>query len=1169
MRLVSIKLAGFKSFVDPANILIQSNINAIVGPNGCGKSNVVDALRWVIGESSAKQLRGELLTDVIFNGSTNRKPVGQAAVELMFDNSEGRLGGAYSQYNEISIRREITREGQSQFYLNGTRCRRKDITDVFLGTGLGPSSYAIIEQGMVSRLIEGKPEEIRVFLEEAAGISKYRERRRETENRIKHTRENLERLTDVRAELDKQLAHLKRQANAAERFKLLKEEQRLFKAQLSTLRCKKLDEQLQATHQELEEGATALEGKIAEQRRIDRELEQSRQQLTEANETSNQVQARFYAAGAEMARQEQQIQHIQDQDRQITADIRQTEQLLENSNRHLTDDQQQQQKLQQEIATLKPEVELAFQEHQLFDEKLQQAQDQQNQWQTEWDVVQAEASKIEQKVQIERTRVNHLQQKLQSVDSRLQQLNQQRENLHQPELGAIIEQLSAQADQLKQQMEQLQQQTNEINQQLQDQKNQHQAVRGEYEQNRQQLQTLLKQQASLEALQQAALGKANQGIAKWLAEKGWDKHSRLLDCLQVEAGWEKAVETVLQPYLEAICLDSEQDWLLAAEQLTQGKAALFNTSGRVAAKTNHATLRPLLAKISSKLPIDNLLTGIYVAEDAQSAMAQAQQLQANESIVSKDGIWFGPNWMRINNIKDETSGVLERKQSLEDLQTQIEQQQQKVQAFEQSLQEAQQKQVKLEEQRDYLQRDFRGVSANFGDVRSQLSAKQAQFEQIQQRFANVERELEDYKNQQTQAQAQLQEATQAKVQAEEKLPEFQLRRNELQQQREKQNSAVRELRQKVQQQKQIADQLQVRLSTTQNKLDYLESAIQRSQQQLAQLQTRLTELKDRHSTVLEPLPELQQQLQTVVSQRSEIEKELTAARAQVNHIEHSQRQSEKERLQIEELAQKQREHLEKLRISQSTLQTHRENQLQLIQETGFVLETLINELPPEAEEGSWQEQLNQIETRIQRLGPINLAAIEEFTTLSERKDYLDAQDKDLNEALTTLEDAIRKIDRESRGRLKETFDRANENFQSLFGKMFEGGNAQLELTGEEVLDAGIVIRAQPPGKRNTLLHLLSGGEKALTAIALVFALFQLNPAPFCVLDEVDAPLDEANVGRFCRLVESMSATVQFLYISHNKVSMSMAKQLIGVTMHEPGVSRLVSVDIDQAMAMHQ
>ncbi|HVV69773.1 MAG TPA: chromosome segregation protein SMC [Gammaproteobacteria bacterium] len=1171
MRLKTIKLAGFKSFVDPTAVTLNSNLTAIVGPNGCGKSNIVDAIRWVIGESSAKQLRGGLMTDVIFNGTAHRKPVGQAAIELLFDNSQGGLGGAYAQYSEISIRREITREGQSQFYLNSSRCRRRDILDVFLGTGLGPDSYAIIEQGVVSQLIEGKPEDIRIYLEEAAGISKYRERRRETENRIRSTRENLERLTDLRLEMEKQLEHLKRQANAAERYKNLKQEQRLVKGQLHALHAKTLNEKIVGHQLLLAQKTTELEGKIADHRRIEREIEQHRELQSAANESFNSVQGRFYQLGADIASQEQRINHIKERERQLASDLAQMETAWQEAEQNLSDDAENIENLSQEITTLEPlsKEAAALAEH--VQQQLQEAEQQRTTWQQTWDSFQTESSQAEQKAQLEKTRLTHLTQKSQDIGQQIQRLAQQQQQLDFGQLPAEIDTLATQSTQLKQQLDLDQEQAAELNAQIQQLRETIQQTQTERDTQRQELQKLQQRQASLDALQQAALGKADQGVSEWLNQQGWAEKPRLLEGLQVDNGWETAVETVLAPYLEAVCTDNPQDLTLAANSPVAGRLAVYHTTSGLEKSSpisaSSPQFVPLASKIASDLPLATLLHGIYAVESTTQALELTSALKPGESIVTRDGVWFGPCWVRISRAQDESTGILQRKQALQEIHTSITSYQEQLQTIENQLTHIQTTLKQYEEKRDNQQREFRENSREYSELHAQLSAKNTHLEQLRQRQAAITHELDQQQQLLEQTQEQLAEIQELAETAQLAQQQFAARREHLLKSRDSHNTTCQELRQRAQTAKQNADEQQVRLSSCQNQLHYLQQNIVRAQKQLTQLEQRRDELLARQEDIQLPLPELQEGLQNLLHERSVVEKELQTARHQVSQLEQQLRDIEQQRTATENAAQSLRDALAQIRIEQSTTQAHLENHLEQIQQAEFTLEQLLQELPEEAETTAWQQNLEQIENRIQRLGAINLAAIEEYSTVLERKTYLDNQDKDLCEALATLEEAIRKIDRESRSRLRETFERANENFQNLYQSMFPGGNAQLELTGEEVLDAGVLIRAQPPGKRNTMLHMLSGGEKALTAIALVFALFQLNPAPFCVLDEVDAPLDEANVGRFCRLVQSMANQVQFIYISHNKVAMEMAQQLVGVTMQEPGVSRLVTVDIDQAMAM--
>lgn len=1196
MHLKTIKLAGFKSFVDPTTVLLQSHLTAVVGPNGCGKSNIVDAIRWVIGESSARQLRGELLTDVIFNGTTGRKPVGQASIELLFDNSQGRWGGAYAQYNQLAIRREISRDGQSQFYLNGSRCRRRDITDIFLGTGLGPSSYAIIEQGVISKLIESKPEELRIYLEEAAGISKYRERRRETESRIKNTRENLDRLTDLRQEIEKQLDHLKRQANAAERYKNYKQEQHLYKAQLHALQCKEIVQQLDEKQQCLNEQSTHLEAKLADYRHVEREIENQREQQTEANDSLNSIQATYYSLGADITRQEQHIAHIQERERQLTADLARLEQSWQEAEHNVGEDQEQIETITRDLATLEPQTAEKAQVAAESAAQSQLAEQQLSEWQNQWDRFQTEAAQASQKLQVEQTRLQHLTQKKQGIEQRIARAEEQRQNSTFAALPEEINQWHQQSSQLQEQLENLHVSLSELNEAIQAQRQNNQQAQSERDDTQQALHHLLSRQSSLQALQQAALGKTETGVSEWLSQQGWMDKPRLLENIQVESGWEYAAETVLEPYIEALCIDNSEDLATAAQEFRSGRLTLFNTlrddryatsSGRMASTSKAEHLVTLSSKVQSQLPLENILAGVFVAHSITEALSIAPSLAAHESVVTPDGAWFGASWLRIRKNHDPSQGILHRKQALEEIQRLIETQQSQLKQHQEQLQTGQQQLNTLEAQRDSNQRLYRETSAQHNNANAKLSAKQAQLEQLQKRADSIQQELQEQQQLLAETITQMGVTESATTQASAQQQSFEVHRQQLLQTRDSYREQFQQRRHQAQVDKQAADECQVRISSLQSQLHYLQQNITRAQKQLSQLQDRRAELTNHLTEILQPLPQLRDALQELLTKRLAVDKELNDAREKVNQLTQLLRELEQRRSRLETQAQTVRESLEQLRIEQSSLQAHQAHHLEEIQQlfpahtekydtptsaeipttSHSPLEILLQEMPSEANISQWQERLTQIEERIRRLGAINLAAIDEYNTSLERKTYLDSQDKDLCDALTTLEEAIRKIDRESRERLRETFNKANDYFKELFTKVFEGGNAELELTGEELLNAGVVIRAQPPGKRNSLLHLLSGGEKALTAIALVFALFQLNPAPFCVLDEVDAPLDEANVRRFGRLVESMSATVQFIFITHNKVTMEMAKQLVGITMHEPGVSRLVSVDIDQAMAM--
>lgn len=1162
MRLKSIKLAGFKSFVDPTTVSFPSNLGCVVGPNGCGKSNIIDAVRWVMGESSAKNLRGENMTDVIFNGSVNRQPIGQASIELVFDNTDGTLGGEYARFAEIAIRRKVTREAISEYYLNGTKCRRRDITDIFLGTGLGPRSYAIIEQGMISRLIESKPEELRVFIEEAAGISKYKERRRETENRMRRTLENLERLTDLRDELGRQLQHLQRQAQAAERYTELKKEERLYKAQLQALQWRSLDGQVKGFEQSIRDLEVKLEGVIAEQRATDAGIEKYRDQHTQLNETFNEVQGRFYSVGAEIARAEQTIQHQQERSRQLSEDLRQTERSYQEAKEHLESDLDKQLRWGEEIDELQPELEMAQGSEEETSASLQTAEDAMQSWQQQWDEFNQQALEPRQKAEVQQSRIQHLEQALQRIQQRIAKLEEEKQSLSagpvEEELELLQEQLGEAELQAEEQQHRLEAQSEQINQfrednsQLDTQLN---AARNE-------LQSMRGRSASLEALQQAALGREQGAISDWLQQHGLSTNARLAENLKVSAGWETAVETVLGEHLQAVCVDGIDAVAELVSGLQQGRITLLDDSENKPVESLLA--ETLASKVETGDQAKTLLAGIYTADDLSSALALRSQLAAHESVITAEGLWLGANWLRVAKDSDEQAGVLQRQQALEQLTVSIEETEQKTEQLEAALQEGRRALLELESQREELQRTRQMQNNKHSELRSELSARQVRIEQISARRDRINSEIDESREQFQLEQESLGEARMILSEAIENMEQDSSQREALLARRDECRSVLDQARQRARHDKDAAHQLAMRYQSLRAQLDSMSQNIDRTRSQVEQLEERRATLAEGIAGTDEPVEELKLELEARLEARLQIEEELAEARRQVEEVEHKLRESEGMRSSIESRAQVVRGELEKARVEVQGLQVRRRALEEQLIETQYDLETVLTNLPEDANEKAWQDNLESIGRRVVRLGPINLAAIDEYKSQSERKTYLDSQNADLEEALATLENAIHRIDKETRQRFKDTFEQVNSSLQELFPKVFGGGTAYLEMTGDDLLDTGIAIMARPPGKRNSTIHLLSGGEKALTAIALVFSIFRLNPAPFCMLDEVDAPLDDANVGRYARLVKEMSKSVQFIYITHNKIAMEMADQLLGVTMREPGVSRLVTVDVEEA-----
>ena len=1163
MRLKCIKLAGFKSFVDPTTVNFPSNLCAVVGPNGCGKSNIIDAVRWVMGESSAKNLRGENMTDVIFNGSSGRKPVGQASIELVFDNSDGTLLGEYAAFTEISIKRKVSRDGDNSYYLNGTKCRRRDITDIFLGTGLGPRSYAIIEQGMISKLIEAKPEDLRVYIEEAAGISKYKERRRDTESRMRRTQENLDRLTDIRDELERQLARLQRQAQAAEKYAEYKKEERTLKAQLQALKYQQLDLQAKAKQAGIRDLELRMESFVTDQVNKDTQIEKYRTQYTELGDKFNEIQGRYYAIGAEIARLEQSIQHANERARQLQADLDQTTRDSKEAEENLLIDTQKTEAWEEELLELEPELELVKAAEETSGESLIDAEEAMQRWQNDWDSFNQRAAEPRQRAEVQQSRIQHLEQVQQRLLQRIEKLREEKANLQDGSDDEAINELTEQLAELDLVADEKRLQLDAFVEQLDSTRNDNNRWVNELDQARSQLQKMRGRHASLEALQQAALGEKNKAVTQWLSQNNLTDNARLAESVSVVDGWDKALEAVLGNALQAVCVDQVDSVTGLLENLTQGELVLFDMNAKSEiASSSKATL--LAAKVNANWDVQGLLAGIYVAENLSAALALRNQLSVNESVITRDGIWLSPHWVRVTRDTDASSGVIARRQELEELAEAIATAEENIETLNAQLEEGRAAIKRLEQDREALRRQVDEENRKHGELRSQLSAKQVRIEQMNMRRERADNEIREAREQMEQEAEHLSEARMILSEAIEMMEQDTDLRESLLQQRDDIRTGLDTARQRARHDKDKAHEIAMRYQSVKTQLDSIRLGIGRLREQSSRLHERREQLLASIADNRDPIEEYKLELEASLSKRLSVESSLTEARRALETVEHELRNSEQARNRAEQEVQAVRAHLEQERLAAQMFEVQRAGIVEQLEEEELNLDIILAEMPEGTEVKPLEEELESLAGRISRLGPINLAAIDEYKTESERKNYLDTQNADLIEALETLENAIKRIDRETRTRFKETFDQVNKSLQELFPKVFGGGHAYLELTGEELLDTGITIMARPPGKRNSTIHLLSGGEKALTAIALVFSIFRLNPAPFCMLDEVDAPLDDANVGRYARMVEEMSAQVQFIYITHNKNAMEMAHQLLGVTMHEPGVSRLVTVDVDEA-----
>lgn len=1160
MRLKSIKLAGFKSFVDPTNVQFPSNLCAIVGPNGCGKSNIIDAVRWVMGETSAKNLRGESMADVIFNGSGSRKPVGQASIELVFDNSEGRVVGEYASYNEIAVRRKVSRDGQSNYYLNGNKCRRRDITDIFLGTGLGPRSYAIIEQGMISRLIEAKPDELRVYIEEAAGISRYKERRRDTESRIQRTQENLERLTDIRDELGRQLGRLERQAKAAEKYAEYKQQERQLTAELLGLQWRKYNQSGLEQKQVIGDLEIEQEKLNTQRSACDTEIEKLRVEFSQSSDAFNEIQANYYKIGGEVSRLEQAIEHSQQRAQELTKDLQETEHNYTEAEQHLASDRQKVSGWEAELAELKPLLQAAAEADKASTELLQSAEAAMQQWQQSWDDFNEKAADPRQQAEVQQSRIQHLEQLLSRLQVRQQDLFSEASSFQASpaeEEMATIQALLSEAELAR---EALVKQGEDNSSDIQALREQEKTTNADYDQARTTQQALKGRQVSLEALQQAAMG--DESEIQWLADKGLAKAPRLGDLLVPAKGWELAVETVLGSYLQAISVDSIANSVDLLKDFNKGELLLVG-KGAVGDDVASSKGRPLSELVEGD-GAQSLLSHVYAAETLAEALKLQSSLSAVESVVTPEGIWMGSNWLRVARDKDANAGFLQRKQELESIAEQLKDNSQTIEDLEAVRQSNEQQLHKLEEQRKEIAANTAQQQQNYAELRSKLSGFEVQIEQYQARKQRAETELADVEQQAKTEQENLSNARSVLEQSIEKMETDSQQRETLIAERDKYRATLDEARTKANQDGTQYQQLVMREGSLSTQLTSVKEGIQRLESQVERLQERRDQLQAAFAIKEDPSDSHSAELEKVLASRLTVEEQLTEAKQTVDNTEHRMREQEKLRTEIEQQVQQIQGKLEQQRISAQEVATLSRTLETQIADQQTTLEEVLKNLDEDAQIVDWEEQLQLLSNRIQRLGPINLAAIDEYKLESERKEYLDQQNAELEDALNTLMNAIQKIDRETRSRFKDTFEFVNTHIQELFPKLFGGGNAYLEMTGDDLLNTGVALMARPPGKKNSSIHMLSGGEKALTAIAMVFSIFKLNPAPFCMLDEVDAPLDDANVGRYAAMLKEMSSQVQFICISHNKIAMEAANQLMGVTMHEPGVSRLVTVDVNQA-----
>ena len=1162
MRLTKLKLAGFKSFVDPTAVAVPGQLVGVVGPNGCGKSNIMDAVRWVLGESKASELRGESMMDVIFNGTTGRKPVSRASVELIFENLPRHALGQWSQYTELSVKRTLTRQGQSDYFINNLKVRRKDITDLFLGTGLGPRAYAIIGQGMISRIIEAKPDDLRVFLEEAAGVTRYKERRKETNGRLEDTRENLTRVEDIRLELGSQMERLEAQAEVARRYQALNEQLVQRQQVLWLLKKREAEAERQRLSLEVDRAVTELEAQSAALRETEARAEEMRETHFAAGDALHNAQSEMYAANAEVARLEAEIRHRRESRNQLEARLVQLEGELAHwgqTAEKLAVDRQKWEELQ-EITRLRVD-EAEERLHQQMN-IAPQVEESHAQAQEELQRLKARTANGEQRLEVELTNKSHAQRALQSITQRRERLREEGGGQDAPdamdlaekeeELALLREELAGDQDhllQLQQELPQLEASRKQA--QVEVQRIERELAAGQA------------RRAALEQMQ--ARTRESGKLPEWLRRHGLENALPLWQQIHVDAGWESAVEAVLRERLNAIACDDPaklDEWLhdrpdahlsvmLAAEVATGERA------GRLSERVRCDN--PVIAAV-----LADWLASVFTADTLDAALACRGELAPGAVLVTPGGDLLTRTSVTFFAPDQSEHGLLERQREIEILAEGIAAYQEQSEA--------------IHEQLEMLDEQLSDKQEEIGETRQYVTDRQQRVHAVQLDVLKLSQAIERYREQKERLQEQLAELAEEEesererdMAADDKIAEVRdgLSRIRVlvagaQSRLDEAERAVRAERERNSDFDRALREAQFSLRESESKLQDIFAQQATAQRELNRIEQDRTQCAAQVEAA--PADVMEDNLQAALAIRQDKEKALALCRDALEAATNALRGLEEQRLKIEQGLEPLRVRIGDLKLKEQAAALNTEQFAQQLLEAGADEEALVPELG-NARPAGLQGEITRLGNAIAELGAVNMAALQELETATERKGYLDMQAADLTEAMETLENAIRRIDRETRDLLLSTFDTVNGYFGQLFPELFGGGRAELVMTGEEILDAGVQVIAQPPGKKNSTIHLLSGGEKALTAIALVFSMFQLNPAPFCLLDEVDAPLDDSNTERFCAMVKKMSGATQFLFISHNKIAMEMAEQLVGVTMQESGVSRVVEVDIEEALKM--
>ena len=1165
MRIRKLHISGFKSFAEPLTIEFRKQLIGVVGPNGCGKSNLFEAVRWVMGESYSKNLRGESGTDVICNGSSDRKAAGRAEVELVFDNSDGQVSGKAGSWQEISVRRTIDREAESCYYLNGSRCRRRDIASLFSGTGFGPRSYSMIEQGMIGRIIESKPEALRAHLEEAAGISLYRSSKRETETRMRSTKSNLEQVVLVVNELERQMRSLQRQAQQAKRYQKLVAEENELQSRVLALTWQEHEQQLVQLRQQGSELTTDLERERSELQSLTTDTERLRLELQGREQKSDELRQAFHELSAAVSVQEKDCQHGREQRDGLQLEQRKLSEKMQQEQQQFEQDDQQVRQLEQEKARLEASSLKLKREVADSDNLCVAIEDEFNQHQQRLDAARSAVAEQQRQKVGDSAKLESLQHLLQQSGKRHEEME---DEIKLSKDSADGDELTSQRQLLQQLQQQCEQEKSSIQQHvegLRDLRNHAATADDQLAAKREDLRHLHGELASLRALQNEALKKGGDGNPAGGSEL--DQAPRLGERLQATKQWHLAVEVALNKHLQDMELDEPNDLLRLGNDggaLGAYRAGLPNAE--MDRQPPHPGLVNLAAQISAPGLPSEFLAGVWAAPDLDVALAARANLADGHSVITTDGVWLGKDWIRMGLPQE--AGTLNRAAELKGINASYQQTQRDCTELERELSEKREAQHQAELELQEAREGLQALQDKLAQQQGQVAVGEFRAADRQERIRNLLQAITENSEQQNQLRREIDQVQDTLRQTDDKIKAAMQHVAECQSDHEQSRQVLESNRAKRDDARDSLHQSELRHGAINSKLESLRESMQRQEQNHRRDQSRVVELSAELDRTNQLMSEQQQKLQSLLAERNAAEQHLQKRQAELQRDRDAIAAREGQHKSMTAALRERETGLQENEIRITELMTKQQMLREQMESHGHAPQQLEESVATGASLQQLRDELAQVQQKISNHGQVNLAAVTEQEELEKRKQYYDRQQQDLEKALGTLRKAIRQIDTESRKRFMATFEQVNVNLQTMFTRLFGGGYAKLELLDPDAgAESGVIIRARPPGKRGSVISMLSGGEKTLVALALIFATFMLNPSPVCFLDEVDAPLDDVNIGRFTNMVRAMSEHLQFVFITHNKLSMEMADVLFGITMREAGVSRLVSVDVQDAVSL--